>query len=203
MPTDPNRALVINDEILDQSRVIAEDEEAVDGNGRFIATIVRDVVDPTVSDVHPAGTKWINTATNSFFESLGGGQWATDIPQDVLTTENKDSVDLLAGYAVARTALGVVRADQTIAGRVAVGIVLEDAEPDAGCKFQSDGRVYLADWTNAIGSTLLTPGTKYWLSTDGTLATIPGIGTGAFIQPVGRAMSTTVLELILTPMTRL
>lgn len=72
----PDKALQINDEPLDQSRTLQPGEEAIDGDGRFVATIIRESRDPIVTDVYPDGTIWINQTPKTWFLSSGAGLWS-------------------------------------------------------------------------------------------------------------------------------
>jgi hypothetical protein len=61
-----------------------------------------------------------------------------------------------------------------------------DVDPDV---------VELTDWSSVTGSSTLTPGALYYLSTTaGELTETPPSGDGEVIVPVGRAISTTELE---------
>jgi len=89
--------LMVNDEPLDQSRVIDVNEEAVDGNGRFVHTIHRSANFPTTSDVMPMGTFWIVTTIGTQFISMGGGAWVQTYHRSRLVMEEDWATGTTAG----------------------------------------------------------------------------------------------------------
>lgn len=71
-----DRALVVNDEANDSTKQLNPGEEALDGDGFAVITVVRATRNPTASDVRPFGQLWINTTnTQNFYWSRGGGLW--------------------------------------------------------------------------------------------------------------------------------
>jgi len=78
-----------------------------------------------------------------------------------------------------------------------IGISTESVVSGETCKYNPDGRVGRADWTPITGSTLLEPGKRYYLSPDdvGQLTTVAPADPGQFLVKVGRAASTSVLDI--------
>ena len=71
-----DRTLVVNDEPNDSTKQLNPGEEALDGDGFAVITIVRATRNPTSTDIRPFGQLWINTNnTQNFYWSRGGGLW--------------------------------------------------------------------------------------------------------------------------------
>lgn len=68
-------ALILNDENTDSEGQIAPGEEAVDGDGNAVLTVVRSLLSPSSSDIRPYGQIWIQTPTQRLWWSRGGGLW--------------------------------------------------------------------------------------------------------------------------------
>lgn len=78
MPSDfptINRALIVNDEANDSSAQLAAGEEAVDGDGYAVITVVRSTLAPTATDIRPYGQLWFRTTNQTMYWSRGGGLW--------------------------------------------------------------------------------------------------------------------------------
>lgn len=83
-------------------------------------------------------------------------------------------------------------ADMTAAKAGVAGIVYSDSGGVicGDVQFMTDGELELDDWTNATGSSTLTPGAAYYLSgTEGVMTTTPPSTTGEYVVKVGRAVS--------------
>jgi len=60
----------------------------------------------------------------------------------------------------------------------------------------TEGSVTKLDWTDVVGVTSLTPGATYYLDTNaGKLTTVAPDGRGSFIVRVGKALSTTKIDI--------
>ncbi len=62
----------------------------------------------------------------------------------------------------------------------------------ASTTIQTEGELFLADWSDVAGTEFLTPGETYYLHTDGQIRVTPP-STG-FATIVGRAITTTRLD---------
>ncbi len=93
-------------------------------------------------------------------------------------------------YVKSDTHVGLARAN-ALPGARAAGFVTVGATATFPAEYVTDGQHEQEDWTDVIGTAHLTPGTTYFLSntTAGQMtATPPSTG---FIQPLGRAVSST------------
>jgi hypothetical protein len=70
-----NKALIINDEANDGSGQIAPGEEALDGDGYAVITVVRSTLAPTAADIRPKGQLWHRTTNDALYWSRGAGLW--------------------------------------------------------------------------------------------------------------------------------
>lgn len=116
--------------------------------------------------------------------------------------ENKDAATLDAGMTVTvhTSSTGVWKADAATAGYEAVGIVAAAVAPTFSADVRTTGKLTLADWTAASGSSTLTPNAPYYLSaTPGFItATPPNVG-GQRVQQVGVAVSPDTLSIQIMP----
>lgn len=122
----------------------------------------------------------------------GGGGGA------IFSAENKDGTTISAGMAVARhsSGSGFVHGDSTDNSKNAIGIAIESILTTISGDVQVDGVVTLADWTAATGSSTLTALGNYFLGTGGQLTTTPPTTTGYVVQFIGRALSSTSMEIL-------
>lgn len=74
----------------------------------------------------------------------------------------------------------------------AAGFLTESATSGASVTIQTEGEIELSDWTAIIGTTNLTPGATYYLSTGGLMTATPPAGT---IVVLGRAMTPTRFDI--------
>jgi hypothetical protein len=113
------------------------------------------------------------------------------------TSQNKDSVPLLAGQVVTvhASGTGIVRAAATPTTG-GVGIVTAPAAVGEAPQIQTDGVVSLLDWSSSTGTVSLSPRGVYYLDTvQGGLTLTPPTATGQVVQVIGRALSSTELDL--------
>jgi hypothetical protein len=87
-------------------------------------------------------------------------------------------------------------AQANLGSTLADGIAYSAADSGHACQFITDGQITLTDWTAIVGTTLLTPGARYFLSPDtaGMLTTACPDTTGLNVQCLGKAMSTEILS---------
>jgi hypothetical protein len=112
--------------------------------------------------------------------------------------ENKSGGTITRGQPCAMhvSGTGVVLAGAASAGRLATGLAAETVANAVAGLVRTEGILELSDWTAAVGSAALTPGSEYWLSTtDGLLTSTAPTGTGEKVQRVGRALNQTQLDL--------
>jgi len=77
-----------------------------------------------------------------------------------------------------------------------VGLVVIGATAGSTANILTEGSVNQADWTNVIGTTLLTPGSVYFLSTSaGQMVTAPPTGDGETVVTMGTAITTTKFDI--------
>ncbi len=113
--------------------------------------------------------------------------------------ENRTGSSFLIGQPLAThsSGSGVVLASAWSFGGACIGVATIGVDPGEDETVQYSGLLSLNDWTAILGTVNLAPQAVYYLSTTaGTLSltapTIPGL----IVQPVGRAVSGTQLELI-------
>jgi len=111
--------------------------------------------------------------------------------------------DLVSGQPVCLSASGKLMkavANNSLAS-VVYGFTLSDTNAGQLCAITPDGSVNMASWTSITGGVELTIGRKYYLSPDtsGTLmATAPTIA-GQYVVRVGKAVSSTQLDIEIQP----
>ncbi len=83
----------------------------------------------------------------------------------------------------------------------AVGVSISDTAAAAVCKYITEGKVTRSDWTEIAGVTSLTPGVSYYLSptTAGHITSTAPTTVGQFVVSIGRAISTTELDIEIGP----
>lgn len=77
------------------------------------------------------------------------------------------------------------------------GFSITNTEATFACKYITEGRVVRTDWTNIIGTTLLTPGATYFLdaATVGQITTTAPTTGSQYVVRVGRAINTITLDI--------
>ena len=81
------------------------------------------------------------------------------------------------------------------------GLSLSDTASGFSCSYLTEGTVERTDWTEVAGVALLTPGAAYYLSADapGRITSIAPAALGQYVVRVGRATSTTKLDIEIEP----
>lgn len=118
---------------------------------------------------------------------------------DVVSKTNDNAGAITIGMPVYVKSNGNVdRAAANAAGtRRVLGLVKDNSIAAAATGFiQTDGVLSSADWTAVVGSTTLTAGSLYYLSTTaGQLTATAPTGAGNYVCQVGIAISTTEIEI--------
>ena len=72
------------------------------------------------------------------------------------------------------------------------GLAMETKAIGLAVKAIAYSEFEMADWTNVIGTALLTPGLKYYLdqSNPGKMTSVAPTAVGEYVLPIGRAVST-------------
>lgn len=141
------------------------------------------------------------TVTTGGTQGPPGPPGTSNVDLQVVDMENKQGSTVYKGQPVAihASGSGFVLASDTI-GSHAVGLAYQDTPNTTVDGVITVGILENTDWTNAVGSTNLTPGSKYYLGpTAGTLTTTPPSSANKINQLVGVAVSSSKLSLILHP----
>lgn len=98
-------------------------------------------------------------------------------------------------YLKANNHTDPAKADSSSTVQVA-GISISDVSAGFTCNYVTEGQVERADWTAIVGAVSLTPGATYFLSasTVGRITTTAPTTVGQYVVRVGRAISTTKLD---------
>ncbi len=134
-------------------------------------------------------TKSITEDRTLAFPDASGTIAIEDAP--IVRTNNEGSATIYKGMLVkVDTATGVLMALGDAAANYALGLAGVDAAPTESLQVAYKGQFSQSDWTNVLGTTLLTVGQRYYADTTlaGKLAT-----TGT--QLIGIAINTTTLLL--------
>jgi hypothetical protein len=116
------------------------------------------------------------------------------------SAQNKDSVTFAIGNPVAihTSGVGVVQAEAADNLMNAVGLARLGVGVGASESVQVSGILTLADWTAITGSVSLAARANYYLSpTAGMLTSTAPSTVGQVVQLVGRALSTTDMEIVI------
>lgn len=116
--------------------------------------------------------------------------------------ENKTVLSFLIGQplAIHPSGTGVVLASAASPSLSFIGVATVGVSPGLDETVQAGGIFQLGDWTAICGTATLLPQATYYLSTlPGLLTTTAPITAGEIVQPVGRAVSGTQLELLAIP----
>jgi hypothetical protein len=98
-------------------------------------------------------------------------------------------------YVVSNNTVNLANAT-VLATANTIGLVCVGGSATDTVTIQTDGAVYLEDWTAIIGATELTPGALYYLdTTDGLLTTDPPIANGNVIVTMGTALNTKTIDI--------
>jgi len=98
-------------------------------------------------------------------------------------------------YLKSNSHLELAKADGASTVQVA-GVAISNTAPTASCSYITEGQVERADWTDIAGVVSLTPGATYFLSATATgkITTVAPTTGGQYVVRVGRAVSTTELD---------
>ncbi len=162
------------------------------------------------------GTSAERAATTPPVEAIGVRWWDTGELQEYVwsgtlwklvgsssgftySAENKGGTTILDGMAAAvhTSGVGVVKASAADNSKPAVGLAVLFINPAASGGIQTEGVFELANWTDVIGAASLTAKAIYYLdpATAGMLTATAPTTTGQVVQVVGRAVSTTKLDI--------
>jgi hypothetical protein len=93
-------------------------------------------------------------------------------------------------YIKPTTKVSLAQADA--GSTLAAGLAYSAAETGHSCQYLVNGQITMSNWTAVCGTTLLTPGARYFLSPDtaGMMTTVCPNSTGDTVQCLGIATST-------------
>lgn len=122
------------------------------------------------------------------------------IVAETFMAENKDTVALVLGDVVAihPSGTGVLLASADAGSKRAAGLVLIGGAVGVSVTVQTDGVIFLADWTNVIGALTLAAHATYFLASGsgGDMSTLPvAQGSGKILQALGESISPLVFEI--------
>jgi hypothetical protein len=142
----------------------------------------------------PAVAASVMTLTDSFI--YAGTASAPSGPQQVEVTFDSDAKKGMVVYVPSSVHADLAQADAVGTTR-AVGLAVADVSSGALGSYVTEGLITLADWTDVIGSATLTSGEYYYLSeaAAGKLVSPAPTATGEFVVAIGRALSTTILDI--------
>lgn len=121
---------------------------------------------------------------------------------DVITLTNNSGSTIPGGGVVYISASNEVSPAQANSDATAkpFGLAVASIADAASGKVQTDGSILsVSDWSAITGSASLTAGARYYLSaaSAGQMTTTPPSGSGEYVIPLGRAVSTTDFEISL------
>jgi hypothetical protein len=137
-------------------------------------------------------------ATQQFALSLTGSS--------TLPYSAEAGVNLLTGQVVYLDLTGRLQkaVNNTAAGAQVAGMMVTDALAGVSGDYVTDNTLELPDWSSIAGTADLTPGATYYLdSTEGKITTIAPTADGYYVVVIGRAQSTTKLDIELEQPIRL
>lgn len=114
----------------------------------------------------------------------------------IFIAENKDGVTIKKGQPVSvhSSGTGVVRAIATSMAGAAIGVAYEDIAVGEKKQILVDGKLYLANWTDATGSASLTAEATYFVDTTAAkISTTAPSSIGEVNQIVGKSASPNIL----------
>ena len=124
---------------------------------------------------------------------------ASVVAIDVVEMTNGETSTIQAGQPVYISGTDTVMLAQANAlnSSKVFGLAREDIAAGATGMIQVDGILELPDWTNITGSAALTAGADYFLDPDnaGKLTVTPPTTSGNYLVFIGRAISTTAIEI--------
>jgi hypothetical protein len=125
----------------------------------------------------------------------GGGGGDPDLSQHTVTFDST----MVSGqpvYVSGNNSVDAALADNVTTSEV-VGLVLTGASSGNSGVILTEGSITKADWTAVVGSASLTPAATYYLSdtTAGALTVTAPTLRGRYVVRVGKALSTTVMDI--------
>jgi hypothetical protein len=116
--------------------------------------------------------------------------------EEVPATFDSDTKKGMAVYASGSGTVDLAQADAAATARC-VGLATADVAAAGVGAYQTEGTITQSDWTLVTGSATLTPGVYYYLSesTPGQLTTTAPTTITEYVVAVGRALSTTQLDI--------
>ncbi len=128
-----------------------------------------------------------------------GNSIALTISSDLYGAMNQSGINLPAGTPVALGSGGIIQANATDNTKPCVGLLPDSIIVGQQTQYQGNGPLTLPDWTSIVGTTSLTVGGFYALSTTSGLLTLtPDLtaGVGRLLQYVGEGISAQTLKIL-------
>ncbi len=131
--------------------------------------------------------------------TVPGPQGIPGLAGDMLFYQAQAAEDILKGQPVYMDNsghVGLAVGSHALWSKVC-GLASADVLSSFLCTFIPDGQVVMEDWTAVTGDVLLEKGKMYFLSpsSPGMLTTLPPSEVGEYVVVVGKAMTTTTLDL--------
>jgi len=124
----------------------------------------------------------------------GGGSGDTYLDRHTVTA-NETIVIGQPVYISGNNTTNLADADNIATSHV-LGLAETNGTANGTMNVLSDGRITQSDWSSVVGSTSLTPGAQYYLSTSaGQLTTTPLFGISDAVVTCGTAVNTTTLDI--------
>jgi len=124
---------------------------------------------------------------------------ASVIAIDVIQMTNGESSTASAGQPIYISGADTFKLGQANSLNTAkvIGLLREDIAAGGTGMVQLDGILELPDWSAVVGSSTLTAGASYYLDPDnaGMLTVTPPTATGQYLVYIGKALSTTAINL--------
>jgi hypothetical protein len=116
----------------------------------------------------------------------------------VYISQNKDTVNLLIGTAVAGdvSGSGFVRANALFNSKFCIGLLSANVDQNTAGPIQTEGVLLLTDWTAITGTATLAAKAKYYLDIiAGKITTIAPSSPGQIVQRIGVALDSLTLSI--------
>ena len=124
----------------------------------------------------------------------GGGSGDTYLDRHTVTANETITIGQPV-YISGNNTTNLADADNIATSHV-LGLAETNGTANGTMNVLSDGRITQSDWSSVIGSTSLTPGAQYYLSTSaGQLTTTPPSGISDAVVTCGTAVTTTTLDI--------
>ena len=133
--------------------------------------------------------------TDSFIYT-GTIKTTTPTPSAVSAVFDSATSKGMALYVSGSGTVDLAQADAE-ATKGVIGLAVDDVLIGATGNYQMEGQITLADWTAVVGSVSLTAGSFYFLdeNTAGHLTANPTSTSGEYVVRVGRAVTSTTLDI--------